>query len=176
MSGTTTAPALRRRLRGYWKMEAANVVLLPAIAIYFSRPLNPAGAAFLLAALVPAALLLIVGALYWRASLARLEGDRKPIHALMRRLDLAQRPLLVATGGATVAAAGSLATQGWSAGSIATLAAATLGVLEYVNYFVLQLQNFDHAPDLKRFARGGGFRRAHMARDLAAYRKRRSWH
>ncbi len=46
-----------------------------------------------------------------------------------------------------------------------------LATLEYVNYFHVQLQNFDHAADIKRLTNGGGLRRAHMAKDLAAFRK-----
>jgi len=176
MSDRTVAVAVRRRLNGYWKMEAANALFVPAIALYFGRPITAAGAAFLAIALIPTVLLLVVGALYWRAALARLEGDRRPLDGLMRRLDPAQKPLMLLSGASVAAAAGALLNQGWTAASIAALVCAVLAVLEYLNYFVLQLQNFDHTPDLARLAQGRGLRRAHMARDLAAYRKRRSRH
>jgi hypothetical protein len=37
----------------------------------------------------------------------------------------------------------------------------------------VQLQHFDNGADFKRLIGGRGFRRAHLARDLAAYRGRR---
>ena len=36
--------------------------------------------------------------------------------------------------------------------------------------FHRQLQHFDHRPDFRRLLRGDGFRRAHLARDLARHR------
>jgi hypothetical protein len=45
-------------------------------------------------------------------------------------------------------------------------------VLEYINYYVVQLQHFDHASDFKRLLSGRGFREAHLAKALRAYRTR----
>jgi hypothetical protein len=49
-----------------------------------------------------------------------------------------------------------------------------LAMLEYINYYHRQLQHFDNAADLKRLLSGKGFKRSHMARELAAFRVAKS--
>lgn len=167
------ATALQRRLEGYWRLEGFNVLLVPAIALYLAWPPQGAGAIALLLTLVTNALLLLAGAAYWRASLRRLRGDAATMRALLPRLDRAQRPILLlvfASGIATVAAA---LVDGWTTSVIVATGAAVLAALEYINYYRVQLQHFDHAPDFARLLRGRGWRAAHMGRDLAAWRRGR---
>ena len=49
-----------------------------------------------------------------------------------------------------------------------------LAALEYVNYYKFQVQHFDNWADFKRLMTGRGFRKAHMARDIAAGRATRA--
>lgn len=51
--------------------------------------------------------------------------------------------------------------------------AASLAMLEYVNYYHRQLQHFDHAADWKRLLEGRGFRASQMATDLQRLRQKR---
>jgi hypothetical protein len=53
---------------------------------------------------------------------------------------------------------------------VVSLLLALLAILEYVNYYRVQLQHFDHAADFKRLVTGRGFRRSHLAKAIAAYR------
>jgi hypothetical protein len=48
-----------------------------------------------------------------------------------------------------------------------------LAVLEYVNYYHVQLQHFDHAPDWQRLVSGRGFRRSHLAREIDRWKRAR---
>lgn len=65
----------------------------------------------------------------------------------------------IATGGGT-----------WPAERIAAAAMTTLAVLEYVNYYRVQLQYFDHGPDFAALLKRRTLKRAHMARDIADWR------
>ena len=47
-----------------------------------------------------------------------------------------------------------------------------LAVLEFVNYYHVQLQHFDHAEDFQRLLSGKGFRRSHLSKSIRAYRQR----
>ena len=85
--------------------------------------------------------------------------------------DAAEKACVLLTAGAVVAAGVALLEHGFDAAAIATLVLTALAVLEYVNYYKIQLQHFDHAPDFKRVMQGRGFRKAHMARELEAWRR-----
>jgi hypothetical protein len=158
---------IRKRLSGYWKMEAANVVFLPLFAVLLAHRLGqPLGVTSGLA-WAGALGLLIAGAVYWRAKLRALDGhDSRPALRALRR---ARVPLLSLT---LVGVAAALA--GWAGAALSpadrwtATAGAVLGALEYVNYYAVQLQHFDRASDFRRLLTGRGFRPAHLARDLAA--------
>jgi hypothetical protein len=47
-----------------------------------------------------------------------------------------------------------------------------LAILEFVNYYHVQLQHFDHAEDFQRLLAGKGFRRSHLSKSIRAYRQR----
>ncbi|WP_129792378.1 hypothetical protein [Sphingosinicella sp. CPCC 101087] len=161
---------LVRRLRRYWKVEAANVALLPAAALWIASTRNEAlGPAFVIAA-VPMGLLLGVGAAYWRRKAVQLEG--KPISARTIMLLARAEPMLLMAVLAGLAAAlavwlvPGLAVSRWD--RWATTLTAGLAAAEYVNYFRVQLQHFDRMADLRRLLRGRGFRRAHLRREIDA--------
>ncbi|MBC7769719.1 MAG: hypothetical protein H7124_13140 [Phycisphaerales bacterium] len=168
--------AVIRRLRWYWPMEAGNVVLVPLLV--FGLVVSSGGAVSLALIIGAAAnaVLLSVGALYWRASLRRLQGDLAAFQFWIPLIARAQviaagltLAVLVATGAEVIGAGG-----GWPPSLIGAVGLSALAVLEYLNYYHVQLQHFDNAADLKRLLSGQGFRRAHMARDIAAWRKTRA--
>jgi hypothetical protein len=163
---------LRRRLSGYWKMEALNVALAPFIAFYIAKPDDPLEIAAMAFVFAGVALLLVVGTLYWRGLLKRKLGDAAPLDRALRLADAAQPAARIWCWLAVAAAAALTIARGLSAPAIAACVGSLLMVLEYVNYYKVQLQHFDNGADFKRLIGGRGFRRAHLARDLAAYRGR----
>jgi hypothetical protein len=46
-----------------------------------------------------------------------------------------------------------------------------LAILEYINYYHYQLQHFDHAADFARLLSGRGFRRSHLSKAIAAWKR-----
>jgi hypothetical protein len=164
-----------RRLSWYWPMEAANVALVPAAAlgaVWWSGERVPPA---LIYALYPNIAMLAIGALYWRAALKRLQGDAKPMAYWMGWISGLQRFV----GVFLFLACGAALVDLWSGGGVTTarivvLALVVLALAEYVNYYHVQLQYFDNAADFKRLLAGRGFRASHMARDLKAFRTRRT--
>jgi hypothetical protein len=155
-------------------MEAVNIVLVPSFAWWVAPPNHPVEVVSMIFAIAACAGFLLVGAFYWLALDQRLE--RRDGVASRNALMLADRleaPLLLAMS-ATVASLGfALYLVGWTASLIAAALLTVLAALEYVNYYLWQLQHFDRLSDFLRLARTGRTRRSHMARDLAIYRRRR---
>lgn len=160
--------AIEKRLTSYWQLEAANIVLIPAITLLLAR-----GEISWLTVicLFAVCLMLAIGAYYWRAKLRALrfhEALQPRVAALARW----ERPCLILTIAATVCAAVAWIVPGAFAGSTDRIAAsimATLAVLEYVNYFHRQLQHFDHWPDWVRLISGKGFRKSQLRCDLERF-------
>ena len=165
---------LLARLEPYWKMEAGNVVLLPLAMVLLS------GARLGWVSLVPMAammLLLVIGALYWRGKVRQLKEERQDWSGLMRLIASLQGPALAMTLLGTAAAVAGWIVPGLARGTadkIAASVSATLAALEYVNYYHRQIQHSDNLADFRRLLAGKGFRQSWMARDLAAWRARRS--
>jgi hypothetical protein len=164
---------LIRRLQPYWKIEAANAVIVPVSAIIlvlnFGGRISPA----LLAAIVPCGFLLIVGALAWRMEAAQLTGNDAPARYWTPRLAFAKplsAVLIVIAAGVFAFGWSAAPEAGWTADRIAAASLLALAVLEYVNYFHVQLQHFDNVADFKRLLAGRGFRKAHLARAIEAWR------
>lgn len=153
-------------------MEAANVGLVPAFALFLVLVSGGAVTPSLFLSMVACSALLVVGALYWRAVVRRMDGDRGAMPWALQFIDAAEPACVVLTIGAVGATGVALFEQGFDAAGIGSLILSVLAVLEYVNYYKIQLQHFDHAPDMARFMKGQGFRKAHMARELAAWRRR----
>lgn len=166
--------ALERRLSSYWKLEAANVLLVPGLGVWAIHELGDALSWPVIVAMAATAALLVVGAFAWRMELAAIRGERALAQKLLPWLSLAQAPTLLLT----IAAVGGAGYEVWRDGgatpsAFAAVIYALLAVLEYVNYYVVQLQHFDHAADLKRLMSGRGFREAHLAKALRRWRKAR---
>ncbi|WP_303812686.1 hypothetical protein [Sandarakinorhabdus limnophila] len=161
---------LRLHLASYWKMEAGNVVAMPAMgcAMLWSAGLTPDTAA--IAGMAACSLLLVIGAAAWRMALAVLDGDTGLAERLTAACARAQLPSLAVLVAAAALAALSLRNQGWQPNFFAAAGFTMLGWLEYVNYYHFQLQNFDSNIDLKRLKAGRGLRRAHLGRAVRAWR------
>jgi hypothetical protein len=173
MPNRTIRESAIRRLSWYWPMEAANVVLVPAGAIGAVLWAGERVPPTLIYALYPNIAMLAIGALYWRAALKRLEGDSKPMDYWLGWFAGLQRFIVVLL----CLACGAALVDLWSGGGVTVaritiLALVVLAMAEYINYYHVQLQHFDHAADLKRLMAGRGFRASHLARDLKDYRKR----
>lgn len=171
MADNRTRADLLARLEPYWKMEAGNALVLPALILLLS------GGALSWVSLVPMAgmvAMLVIGALYWRGKVRQLNCEVQDWTGLLRRIALLQGPVLVLTlAGCAAAAAGWIlpdlargTADRWSATGSAVMA-----VLEYVNYYHRQLQHFDNKADFRRMLAGKGFRPSWMARDLAALKR-----
>ncbi|MEE4206001.1 MAG: hypothetical protein V2I39_06910 [Erythrobacter sp.] len=162
---------IEQRLAGYWKMEAANVVLVPAIALILAASYGWTLGAPSYFAMVPTCLLLAIGAHYWRAKLAQLRSGE----ALPRGIGFIARlqwPSAALTGLAAVIAGASWSVPGLAASQADRWVSAVLALLaglEYVNYYHRQVQHFDHWPDFLRLLAGHGFRRSQMAVDIARW-------
>ena len=161
------------RLRGYWQMEAANVVLVPVSTCIVVWSFDGAVDLVLALSLVANAVLLTIGACYWRITLLRIEGDTAPFARWLPRIGKLQ-PLAQLVTALTCAATTAdvvLGDGSWPAQRIASVAMSVLCLLEYVNYYHLQLQYFDNAADFNALIRTGRLKRAHLARDLADMRR-----
>ena len=170
MSATTGPVA--RRLRWYLQMAAGNALFVPACAVGLVWWAGWAASVGLAVSAIACSALLVIGALYWRAVLRQIEGTSGVMDYWLPRLSVAERSSLGLVASATVVTVVELVLWGWTASRIAAAALTVLAALEYVNYYRIQLQHFDNWADLKRLVAGRGFRKAHMARDISAWRRK----
>lgn len=164
-----------RDLAGYWRLEAANVLFVPGLALALGFPRNAIEAFAIALAMVATAGFLLVGTAYWRGVDRRLRFiDRLTIQRALALADRVEKPLLAVSGGAIATTVVALTYNGWSSTVFAATLLSLLAVLEYINYYHRQLQHFDNRADFKRLLAGRGMRPSHMARDLAAWRKKKT--
>lgn len=163
-------PALMKRMDSYWRMERTCVFLFPPIAFAASRPDDLLSGAVLALALVACCATLWIGAEYWRAVWKSLQGDRSVMGDALALADRWQARCATLAAVAMVVSFLTLVGHDVSTAAIAALGLSLLAGLEYVNYYHIQLQNFDHGPTLRRFCRARRFPRAHLAKALGAYR------
>lgn len=154
-------------------MEAGCALLFPVLAIYWWPPKSVAEAGALALSLLACCSLLVVGAYYWWAAVKRIDGDRGPIAKVVRLADRWERVLLGLSLLAMAVAVALVVARGVSSAALAALGFAFLACLEYLNYYHVQLQNFDHAADFRRLLRTRRLRRSHLAADLEALRRAR---
>jgi hypothetical protein len=152
-------------------MELLNALTVPGLAVWIGWPRDAIAALLLAAALLPTVALLVIGGLYWRGVAHRTRERSRALPAALKLANRSERSLVALTALALAATFALLLREGASRTMLAAAVSTLLAVLEYVNYYRVQLQHFDNARDLKRLLRGRGFRLAHMARDLAAYRR-----
>lgn len=164
---------LVRRLESYWKLEAMNVALVPALAALAVVQPGDRLSWPLALAMLACSLLLAVGAVAWKLELDGIL--RRPGLAALALPWLARLrtpSLLLALASLPAAVLEYRWDGGWTPSAIATTVLAVLSVLEWVNYYAVQLQHFDHAADFRRLLQGRGFRRAHLARAVDQWRRR----
>ena len=150
------------------------MLFVPGLALALGWPKTAIGAIALISSMVATAIFLVVGALYWRGVDRRLKGlGQSALQQALAAADRLERPGLVATLTAIFATFSAVVTDGFTATSIAAALLTFLAALEYVNYYRHQLQYFDNLADLKRLLTTGRLRRAHLARDLEDYRRKR---
>ncbi|WP_419996273.1 multidrug transporter [Streptomyces boninensis] len=156
-----------RRLRSLALLELLNIPLQAVVwFVVLDLPVTAANAV----GFGLFALLLLEGAAYWRAKRSQLEAAAtstarpgSPLPGL--------RGFAAARTGNVPVLLGGVAFTVWSvvddpgAGSVPGLAFALFSVLEHINYFHWQLMH-DTRADLAYLLRKG-FRRSHLARDLA---------
>jgi hypothetical protein len=168
-----TRRALDRRLEGYWKMEGGCAMAFPPLALLLARPADRWEWAALGLALLACCALLVIGSLYWRAALLRLRRNSLPMRTALRLAEHAQAPLLALSLLSIIPPALLWMLRGPHPAVVAAMVFGALAVLEYVNYYHVQLQNFDHAPDFSRLIQTRRLRPAHLASEIADYRRRR---
>jgi hypothetical protein len=159
---------LRRRYRSLAVLELLNVALFPTVLFvaveYVPSPANVAGT-------LATCALLVVGSAYWWAKLRQLD-EGTPLPRGLRIFSAAQRAcgamIVCATGAVTAQAAASDGWGSWAPGLVMLI----LSILEYINYFHLQLSH-DNRYDLQELFRHG-LRRSKLSRDLAAWRAERT--
>ena len=172
----TSPSALEKRLSTYWQLEAMNVALVPAAVVICVISLGDQIRWPLLVCLAANAVLLVIGACYWRIEHLRLRGQQEPYDTWLPRLAAAEPLAVVSTGLAIISFIADVGSMGGVFGATSWLTAgmALLALLEYVNYYRWQLQYFDHLPDFRTLVKRRRLKRAHMARAIQRWRSRRS--
>lgn len=165
---------MKRNFAAYAQMEAANVVLVPGLALWLGWPRTMFEVIAMFVSVIAVAGLLVVGAVFWRAIDRRLKlRDRQTFASAMAIADVAQRPMAIAVFGSGIAVVVAFVAEGATRSVIAAATLSLLAALEFVNYYHRQLQIFDNPADFKRLLATWQFKRAHLARELAAFRERR---
>ena len=168
-------PQLRERLELYWRLELFSAFLLPMTGLGLLFVFEQGTSMLSIASLATMSSMLVLGGFYWKAKAQQLSNHNSV--GLEFVLSWAQRlriPILIAVSTMCVLClADALATEltaGWP-DQVLALCAMTLALLEYVNYYHVQLQHFDHWADFHRLISGRGFRRAHLRADLERRKK-----
>ena len=160
----------------YWQLEAMNVALVPIAILVIAISLGDQIRWALLVCLAANAVLLVIGACYWRIEYLRLRGQQEPYDIWLPRLAAAEPLAVVWTGLAVISFIADVGLMGGVFGATSWLTAgmALLALAEYVNYYRWQLQYFDHLPDFRALVKRRRLKRAHMARAIKRWRARRS--
>ena len=176
---TTTESARRdkllKRLKPYWMMEGANVVLIPLIAWFLITVVAEGQITIaVIAAMLATSFLLVVGTFAWKMVVDGLEGNSTSEEQWTPWLDLARWPAMLLTILALIATVVEAISTlpRFSASLIGASLLCLLAILEFVNYYHVQLQHFDHADDFQRLLSGKGFRQSHLSKSIRAYRQR----
>ena len=159
------------RLRTYWKMEAANSVVVPLVGTGLIYANGDTVGWLVAVAMLAASWMLVIGTIALRAHYLTVTGDADAMGRVVPLLARCQTPsAILCVAGLVAAGVHHWQDAAWTASVIAGWVFATLAVLEYVNYYHVQLQHFDHRPDWVRLLAGKGFRASHLARALRRYR------
>ena len=157
------------RFQRYWKQEFASVFLLPVTSALWMILSSQEFGWFSCACFFPAAALLVLGASYWRGKAMALMGEKDVLDRVLANARTLRVPILIGVVTSLFLCAVDLFIARISVSNgdrIVGYLAAIMGVLEYTNYFCIQLQHFDHRPDFRRLVAGQGFHRSHLWNDL----------
>ncbi len=166
-----TRAALKQRLSSYWQLEAFNALLLPVTGIIILSVADEKPDLASIASMVATVVMLLIGAAYWHAKLGLLLGMTKYHERTVRLLRHAKLP-----SGLLIIGSVALSTQSYVnpatplVSKAATVIFTIIAILEFINYYFVQLQHFDNLADFKRLISGKGFRRSHLARAIARHR------
>ncbi|MEL6110611.1 MAG: hypothetical protein AAFU85_31785 [Planctomycetota bacterium] len=114
-------------------------------------------------------MLLLIGASYWRAKALQLAGEPQLLDLTLTWVQRVRVPVLIGVLALLSFCAADLLVVTLAKNNVdrcIALIITVLSLLEYINYFHVQVQHFDHAPDFKRLLRGLGFRPSKMRTDL----------
>ncbi|CAL9618537.1 hypothetical protein SUDANB121_05812 [Nocardiopsis dassonvillei] len=151
-----------RRLRFLARIEGAYVVLIP-VSVVWILEMPPTVAN--LAALALVTCLVLQGSVYWKLKYDALRSGGGvprglPVFRVLRVLDV----ILLGVSAVLLVIA---AFRGEAVGRLwPGVALWCFALIEYVNYFHLQLSVVDTRNDRERLKRGKAFHRSHLARDL----------
>ncbi len=168
---TSTSPV--RRLTTYWKIEAANALLIPTLAAYLVLKSGGRISTALVLSGLACSFLLVIGTIVLRMMLLKARGETNAIADRIPLLVRMRWPAIALCVAAAIANGAEWLGRGaeLSAQCLAPAVLLLLAVLEYINYYHLQLQHFDHAPDWQRLVSGRGFRRSHLAREIDRWKR-----
>lgn len=170
-TGRLMRAPLVARLRSYWKMEAANVVVVPTVGIALVDSFGGTLNWLLVTTMFATSALLVLGTIALHALYLTVAGDAG---ALARVVPLLARCQIPAASLCVIAAVAAgvqhVQANAWTPAVVGGWVYAALATLEYVNYYHVQLQHFDHASDWARLRSGRGFRASALARALKRYR------
>ena len=162
---------LVKRLRTYWKIEAANIVMVPLVGAVVVHANGSIVSWLLAVTMVATSTMLVVGAIALRAHYQTATGDAAAMARVVPLLAQCQIPsALLCMVGLAAAGLNHWHESAWTASAITGWVFSTLAILEYVNYYHIQLQHFDHRADWLRLLAGKGFRASHLSRALKNYR------
>ena len=148
-------------------------MVIPALAVYLVLESGGRISTALVLSGLACSFLLVIGTIVLRKMLLKARGEA---NAFADRIPLLLRLRWPAIA-LCVAAAAAIGTEWLSGGleltaqCVAPAVLLLLAVLEYINYYHVQLQHFDHAPDWQRLVSGRGFRRSHLAREIERWKR-----
>jgi hypothetical protein len=168
--------AAAHRLRNYWKLEAYNAVLIPALAAYIVLSSGGTLTAALVLSALACSFLLVIGAIVLRMMLRKARGEVDATRGWIPLLIRLRWPAIILCSAAAVALGIEWITEGpqLSAQFVTPAVLLLLAVLEYINYYHVQLQHCDHAPDWRRLISGRGFRQSHLGREIGRWKRGRT--
>jgi hypothetical protein len=165
---------LMKRMRSYWKMECANIVVVPGLAIFLTLRAGGSLSLALWLSLAACSFLLFVGTFALKMISDKLHGQPETERTWVPRLKLLRWPALLMIGVALLAIGREYFLPTPTADLVAASIVCLLAILEYINYYHVQLQHFDNAADWQRLISGKGFRRSHLSRSIAAWQNRQA--
>ncbi len=161
---------LINRLKWYYPMERFHTfVTVPALLLYlvFTHPIE--NLVFLIYGLVICMVILYQGQHYWKLKLKRLKGESFDNPKNIKFFITSKKYNQILLGSIPLFLLAQLAIQQWDLSNNNMLwwgiLANAFGVLEYINYYHIQL-SIDNQYDIDYVVRNKKLKRASLAKDL----------